>query len=52
MSTLVHVVSLFEGFSVVVPQCYMLLCPDIMCLLQYDHLNNSCLLCFLFSSVL
>ena len=33
-------------------QCYMLLCPYVYGLQQYGHLNNSCPLCFLSSSVL
>ena len=40
------------GTSVVVPQCYMLLCVRVYGLLWYGHLYYSCSLCFVFSSTL
>ena len=40
------------GTSVVVPQCYMLICLCVYSLQRYDHLYNCCPLYSLFSSVL
>ena len=51
-NSLLLTVPSFGGTSVVVPECYMLLNPCVYGLQQYGHLNNSCPLCFLFSSVL
>ena len=40
----------FQGVTfVVVPQCYMLLCPYVYGLKQYGHLNDSCPFSSLFS---
>ena len=40
------------GTFVVVPRCYLNLCPCVYRLKQCGHLNNTCPLCFLFCSVL